>query len=94
MIDSIDVRAEDGQVQVGLFHGEECAQVLPVGLDQARELHKALGEAIEEIAAQAARPSSGCVQCDKGMSRDSEGWHPNEASSTGWSLCTALGPKQ
>ena len=94
MIDSIDARAEDGQVEVGLFLGEECLQLVPLGLAQARELHGALGRAIEEIASSPVKPSSGCVQCDQGFPRDKDGWHPNGATSTGWSRCTALGTEQ
>ena len=47
MIDGIDVRGEDQAVEVGLFRGEECVQVLQLDEDEARRLHKHLGEAIE-----------------------------------------------
>jgi hypothetical protein len=48
MIDAIDVRCEDGRVEIGLFLGEECVQVLPLDEERSRELRRHLGEAIEE----------------------------------------------
>jgi hypothetical protein len=49
MIDGIDVRDEDESVEVGLFCGEECVQLLRLDEDTARRLHKHLGEAIERV---------------------------------------------
>ena len=49
MIDGIDARGEDDGVEVGLFCGEECVQVLRLDEDKARRLHKHLGEAIERV---------------------------------------------
>ena len=49
MIDGIDVRDEDGSVEIGLFCGEECVQVLRLDEDQARTLYRHLGEAIEWV---------------------------------------------
>ncbi len=48
MIDAIDVRCEDGRVEIGLFLGEECVQVLPLDEERSRKLRRHLGEAIEE----------------------------------------------
>ena len=48
MIDGIDVRAENCAVEVGLFRGEECVQVLQLNEAKARELLEHLGEAIDE----------------------------------------------
>ncbi|MHB1540385.1 MAG: hypothetical protein ACYCV6_01255 [Steroidobacteraceae bacterium] len=49
MIDGIDARGDDEGVEVGLFCGEECVQVLQLDEDKARRLHKHLGEAIERV---------------------------------------------
>lgn len=49
MIDGIDARGEEEGVEIGLFCGEECAQVLRLDEDKARSLHKHLGEAIERV---------------------------------------------
>ncbi len=55
MIDAIDVRAENGAVEVGLFRAEECVQVLRLSEAEARELHEHLGEAIGQ-----AHPAARC----------------------------------
>ena len=49
MIDGIDARGEDEGVEVGLFCGEECVQLLRLDEDKARRLHKHLGEAIDRV---------------------------------------------
>ncbi|MHB1826786.1 MAG: hypothetical protein ACYCV6_03710 [Steroidobacteraceae bacterium] len=49
MIDGIDARGEDEGVEVGLFCGEECVQLLRLDEDKARRLRKHLDEAIERV---------------------------------------------
>lgn len=45
-IDNVDARFEDGQIEMGLFDGEENRDVIPVSFDDALALRDSLNEAI------------------------------------------------
>ena len=47
-IDNIQARCEDGRVEVGLFEGEECREVIALRAPEAFELRDSLNDALRE----------------------------------------------
>lgn len=47
-IDNIQARAEDGRIEVGLFEGEECREVIALRAPEAFELRDSLNDALRE----------------------------------------------
>ena len=47
-VDNIQARCEDGRIEVGLFEGEECAEVIEVRAPEAFELRDSLNDALRE----------------------------------------------
>ena len=47
-IDNIQARCEDGRIEVGLFEGEECREVIPLRAPEAFELRDSLNDALRE----------------------------------------------
>ena len=47
-IDNVQARAEDGRIEIGLFEGEECREVIPLRAPEALELRDSLNDALRE----------------------------------------------
>ena len=47
-IDNVQARAEDGRIEVGLFEGEECREVIALRAPEAFELRDSLNDALRE----------------------------------------------
>jgi hypothetical protein len=47
-IDNVQARFEDGRIEVGLFEGEECREVIPLRPPEAFELRDSLNDALRE----------------------------------------------
>ena len=47
-IDNVQARAEDGRIEIGLFEGEECREVIALRAPEAFELRDSLNDALRE----------------------------------------------
>ena len=47
-IDNVQARSEDGRIEVGLFEGEECREVIALRAPEALELRNSLNDALRE----------------------------------------------
>ncbi len=47
-IDNVQARSEDGRIEVGLFEGEECREIIPLRAPEAFELRDSLNDALRE----------------------------------------------
>jgi hypothetical protein len=47
-IDNVQARSEDGRIEVGLFEGEECREVIALRAPEAFELRDSLNDALRE----------------------------------------------
>ena len=48
-IDNVQARSDDGRIEVGLFEGEECREVIALRAPEAFELRDSLNDALREV---------------------------------------------